>query len=148
MNTAIAKWDKVIQRQARNNADAKRLMGIKGIAEKTSTAMIAHAGNGCGYKSGRHFSANLGLVPKEHSSGGKQSLGGITRRGNRYLRRLFIQGAWSVLRYVDQNNDRLSRWAKQVMDRRGKHKAALAVANKLARIAWSVFYHKTGYRAM
>ena len=148
LNAAIAKWDKAIQQQANNNDDAKRLMGIRGIAEKTSTAMVAHAGNGCGYKSGRHFSANLGLVPKEHSSGGKQSLGGITKRGNRYLRRLFIQGAWSVLRYVDQNEDRLSRWAKQVMDRRGKHKAALAVANKLARIAWSVLYHKTEYRTM
>ena len=110
--------------------------------------MIAHAGNGCDYKSGRYFSANLGLVPKEHSSGGKQSLGGITKRGNRYLRRLFIQGAWSVLRYADQNDDRLSRWAQQVMERRGKHKAALAVANKLPRIAWSVLYHKTEYRAM
>jgi len=148
LNTAIAKWDRAIQQQAKNNEDAQRLMGVRGIAEKTSTAMIAHAGNGCGYKSGRHFSANLGLVPKEHSSGGKQSLGGITKRGNRYLRRLFIQGAWSVLRYVDQNDDRLSRWAKQVMERRGKHKAALAVANKLARIAWSVLYHKTEYQAV
>jgi len=148
LNTAIAKWDRAIQQQAKNNEDAQRLMGVRGIAEKTSTAMIAHAGNGCGYKSGRHFSANLGLVPKEHSSGGQQSLGGITKRGNRYLRRLFIQGAWSVLRYVDQNDDRLSRWAKQVMERRGKHKAALAVANKLARIAWSVLYHKTEYQAV
>lgn len=148
LNTAIAKWDKAIQQQAKTNEDAQRLMGVRGIAEKTSTAIIAHAGNGCGYKSGRHFSANLGLVPKEHSSGGKQSLGGITKRGNRYLRRLLIQGAWSVLRYADQNDDRLSRWAKQVMERRGKHKAALAVANKLARIAWSVLYHKTEYRVM
>ena len=148
VNEAIAKWDKAIEQQAKQSDDAKRLMSIKGIAEKTSTAIIAHAGNGSGYQSGRHFAANMGLVPKEHSSGGKQSLGGITKRGNRYLRRLLVQGAWSVLRYVDKNDDRLSRWAKQIMDRRGKHKAALAVTNKLARIAWSVLYHKTEYRAM
>ena len=77
-----------------------------------------------------HYAANLGLVPREHSSGGRQRLGGITKRGNRYLRCLLVQGAWSVLRYADRSEDRLSRWARQVMARIGKHKAAVAVANK------------------
>ena len=95
-------------------------------------------GNGRNYKNGRHYAANLGLVPREHSSGGRQRLGGITKRGNRYLRRLLVQGAWSVLRYADRSEDRLSRWARQVMARAGKHKAAVAVANKLARIIWSM----------
>jgi transposase len=145
LNEAIKQQDKAVKLQARSSEAAQRLMQIKGVAEKTATAMIAHAGNGSAYKNGRHFSANLGLVPKEHSSGGKQSLGSITKRGNTYLRRLLIQGAWSVLRYVDKSDDRLSRWAKQLIVRRGKHKTVVAVANKLARIIWSMLYHQTEY---
>jgi transposase len=108
---------------------------------------VAHAGNGSGYHSGRHFSASLGLVPREHSSGGKQRLGSITRRGNAYLRHCLIQGAWSVLRYADTSQDRLSVWARKVVARRGKHKAATAVANKLARIAWTLLYYQRDYNA-
>jgi transposase len=90
MNESIDRIDKVLKGQANTDEAAQRLMQLKGVAVKISTATIAHAGNGHGYKNGRHFSANLGLVPKEHSSGGKQKLGGITKRGNRYLRRLLI----------------------------------------------------------
>ena len=74
-----------------------------------------------------HYAANLGLVPREHSSGGRQRLGGITKRGNRYLRRLLVQGAWSVLRYADRSEDRLSRWARQVtclLQAGGSHRQA------------------------
>ena len=146
-NDAIKRLEKRLKSQAKADEAAQRLMAIKGVAVKISTATIAHAGNGHGYKNGRHFSANLGLVPKEHSSGGKQKLGGITKRGNRYLRRLLIQGAWSVIRNADKNDDRLSRWARQLVERRGKHKAVVAVANKMARIMWSMLYHQTEYRA-
>jgi len=146
MNAAIGQVEKVLKGQARSDEAAQRLMQIRGVAEKIATATIAHAGNGHGYRSGRHFSANLGLVPREHSSGGKQRLGGITKRGNRYLRRLLIQGAWSVIRYADKNDDRMSRWARQLVERRGKHKAVVAVANKMARIMWSMLYHQTEYR--
>ena len=74
-----------------------------------------------------HYAANLGLVPREHSSGGRQRLGGITKRGNRYLRRLLVQGAWSVLRYAHRSEDRLSRWARQVtclLQAGGSHRQA------------------------
>jgi len=146
-NEAINRIEKGLKRQANSDEAAQRLMKMRGVAEKISTATIAHAGNGYGYKNGRHFSANLGLVPKEHSSGGKQKLGGITKRGNQYLRRLLIQGAWSVVRNADKNDDRMSRWARQLVERRGKHKAVVAVANKMARIMWSMLYHQTEYRA-
>jgi len=146
-NEAIERIERGLSNQARANEDAQRLMKMKGVAVKISTATVAHAGNGHGYKSGRHFSANLGLVPREHSSGGQQKLGGITKRGNQYLRRLLIQGAWSVLRNADKNDDRMSRWARQLVERRGKHKAVVAVANKMARIMWSMLYHQTEYRA-
>lgn len=145
LDKRIAALDKKINQCALSNEDAKRLMKIKGVAEKTATAVIAHAGSGKAYKNGRHFSANLGLVPKEHSSGGKQVLGGITKRGNKYLRRLLVQGAWSVIRYAKDCDDKLSVWATKLIERRGKHKAALAVANKLARIIWSILFHKTDY---
>ena len=146
-NEAIDRIEKGLKRQANSDEAAQRLMKMRGVAEKISTATIAHAGNGHGYKNGRHFSANLGLVPKEYSSGGIQKLGGITKRGNHYLRRLLIQGAWSVVRNADKNDDRMSRWAKQLVERRGKHKAVVAVANKMARIMWSMLYHQTEYRA-
>lgn len=144
---AIAALEKAIQQHARHSEQATRLMGIKGVGEKISSAAEAYVGDGSGYKNGRHFAANLGLVPKEHSSGGKQRLGRITKRGNQYLRRLLIQGAWSVIRYADRGNDRLSRWARQLIARCGKHKAAIAVANKLARIIWAISYHQTQYKA-
>jgi len=146
-NDAIDRIEKGLKGQARTDDDAQRLMKMRGVAAKISTATIAHVGNGHGYKSGRHFSANLGIVPKERSSGGKQKLGGITKRGNQYLRRLLIQGAWSVVRNADKNDDRMSRWARQLVERRGKHKAVVAVANKMARIMWSMLYHQTEYRA-
>ena len=147
MNAAIDRVEKVLKRQAEADEAAQRLMKMRGVAEKISTATIAHVGNGQGYQSGRHLSANLGLIPREHSSGGKQKLGGITKRGNRYLRRLLIQGAWSVVRNADKNDDRMSRWARQLIERRGKHKAVVAVANKMARIMWSMLYHQTEFRA-
>lgn len=125
--------------------DAKRLMTVKGIAEISATAICAYMGNPKNYRSGRHFSASLGLVPKEHSSGGKQSLGGITKRGNSYIRFLLVQGAWSILSHAAKSSDRLSQWALKLIERRGKHKAVVAVANKLARIAWAVLHNQTDY---
>lgn len=148
LNAAIQQLDKRIKQQAAESEVARRLTQIKGVAAQTATAAIAHAGDGSAYKNGRHFSANLGLVPKEHSSGGKQNLGSITKRGNSYLRRLLIQGAWAVIRYADKASDRLSRWARELVARRGKQKAAIAVANKLARIIWSMLYRGTEYRAV
>ena len=147
MNEAIDRVEKVLKGQAKADEAAQRLMKMKGVAERIATATIAHVGNGHGYTNGRHFAANLGLVPREHSSGGKQKLGGITKRGNRYLRRMLIQGAWSVVRNAEKSNDRMSRWAKQLIERRGKHKAVVAVANKMARVMWSMLYHQTEFRA-
>jgi transposase len=146
-NAAIERIEEGLKRQAKADEAAQRLMKMNGVAAKISTATIAHAGNGHGYKSGRHFAANLGLAPKEYSSGGQQKLGGISKRGNQYLRRLLIQGAWSVVRNVDKHDDRMSRWARQLVERRGKHKAVVAVANKMARIMWSMLYHRTEFQA-
>ncbi|MCU8005596.1 IS110-like element ISShes7 family transposase, partial [Shewanella sp. SM96] len=146
INVAIGSLEKDIKLQARTHPDAKRLMGIRGVAEIIATAAVSFAGDGSGYHGARHFSANLGLVPKEFSSGGKQKLGGITKRGNSYLRRQLIQGAWSIIRYASKSNDRISVWALKVIERRGKQKAAVAIANKLARIIWAMLFHRSEYR--
>lgn len=146
INASIKSLEKDIRIQAINHPDTKRLTAIRGVAEIIATAAVSFAGDGSSYQNGRHFSANLGLVPKEFSSGGKQKLGGITKRGNSYLRRQLIQGAWSVIRYATNNDDRLSVWARNIIERRGKQKAAVAVANKLARIIWAMLYYKTEYR--
>lgn len=148
LDEAIKELEEAIKQQVKKSEQARRLMKIKGVGTRIASAVEAFMGNGSGYQNGRHFSANLGLVPKENSSGGKQKLGRITKRGNRYLRHLLIQGAWSVIRYAGCGNDRLSQWAKQLIERRGKHKAAIAVANKLARIIWAISYHQTEYKAV
>lgn len=143
----IIVYERSIKRQSRENEGCQRLMGIKGIAEITSTAIVAYAGNGAQFRSARHFAANLGLVPKEHSSGGRQRLGSITKRGNGYIRKLLVQGAWSIIRHLKTSNDRLSQWVKKVIDRRGKQIAAVALANKLARISWAILYKQQNFRA-
>ncbi|MFD1007075.1 IS110 family transposase [Oceanisphaera ostreae] len=146
INESIKQLDADIRRQCRANEACRRLTDIKGVGDITATAVVAFAGNARHYRSGRHFSANLGLVPKEHSSGGKHVLGSITKRGNGYLRKLLVQGAWSIIRYVDKSTDRLSLWAKTLIERRGKQRTAIAIANKLARIIWAMLSKQTHYQ--
>ena len=147
LDQGIADLEQAIRLQARDNEQVMRLTQIKGVGNKIASAMTAYIGNGQGYQNGRHLAANLGLVPNQHSSGGKPRLGRISRRGNTYLRQLLVQGAWSVVRYADRGQDRLSRWTRQIIERRGKHKAVIAVANKLARIIWAMSYHGSEYQA-
>lgn len=147
LDEAIQRLDNDIRQQCRDNDACTRLTDIRGVGEVTATAMVAFVGNGNQYRNARHFSANLGLVPKEHSSGGKQKLGSITKRGNGYLRKLLIQGAWSIIRHLNKATDRLSRWVKQLVERRGKQRAAVAAANKLARIIWVMLFRQVHYQA-
>ena len=152
LDARIAELEEDIKAQVKQDESARRLTGIKGVGPLIASAAAAMVGNGRTYKNGRHYAANLGLVPREHSSGGRQRLGGITKRGNRYLRRLLVQGAWSscamptaVKTGCRVGPDRLPACCRQVA-RIGKHKAAVAVANKLARIIWSMLYHGAEYR--
>ena len=147
LDESIQLLEQKLRQMNRSNPAIERLLTIRGVGDRTASALFAYFGDGRSYRNGRQFAAALGLVPKESSSGGKQRLGGITKRGNSYLRYLLIQGGWSVVRYVDRCEDRLSRWAKQLITRVGKQKAAIAVANKLARIAWAVAYRQEDYRA-
>ena len=103
-------------------------------------------GTGEAFRRGRDVSASLGLVPKQHSSGGKDVLLGISKRGDRYLRSLLVHGARSVVIQTAKKDDRLSRWINMVRAERGYNKATVALANKMARIGWAVLAHKSVYQ--
>jgi transposase len=147
LDNAIKTREKEIRQQCRAHEASNRLTEIRGVGDITATAAVAFAGNARHYHNGRHFAANLGLVPKEHSSGGKQQLGSITKRGNRYLRKLLVQCAWSIIRHINKAKDRISLWAKALIERRGPQKTAVALANKLARIIWAMLARQEHYRA-
>jgi transposase len=105
-------------------------------------------GDGAAYRRGRDVSAAVGLVPRQHSRGGKDTLLGISKRGDRYLRSLLVHGARSVVRQAAGKDDRLSRWINKIKAQRGHNKAVVALANKLARIGWAVLAHNTTYQAV
>jgi transposase len=142
----IDEADEVIKKTADENEACRRLVAIPGIGPVTATALIAAIGNGGAFHKGREFAAWMGVVPREHSTGGKQKLLGISKRGNSYLRRLFVQGARAVLQQRTKQSSGLSAWLAQLTSRTHRNVAAVALANKLARIAWAVLAKNEQYR--
>ena len=138
-------YDKRLAQAAREDTRAIRLMEVPGIGKLTATAVLATVANAHHFDNGRDFAANLGLVPREHSSGGKQRLFGITKRGDTYLRTLLIHGARSALRCAGDKPDKLLRWAQKLAERRGVNVAAVALANKMARVIWALLAHGRAY---
>jgi transposase len=139
--------EKQIEISNRGNEVCQRLDEILGVGPITASAVHAAAGDGKDFVNGRHFSAWIGLVPGQHSTGGKSTLLGISKRGNAYLRTLFIHGARAVLRHSANKTDRFSLWAQALLERRGHNKACVAVANKIARMAWVIMAKGESYRA-
>jgi transposase len=113
------------------------LMTIPGVGVITATALVASTRDPADFKSGRHFAAWLGLVPRQHSTGGVEKLGGISKRGDGYLRRLLVHGARSVMRW----RGRSWAWLARLRDRRPANVAAVAMANKTARVVWALLRH-------
>ena len=146
MDKQFKHCEQQIKASNKDNDICRRLDEILGIGPIIASATYAAAGDGKDFVNGRHFSAWLGLVPGQHSSGGKSVLLGISKRGNSYLRTLFIHGARAVLRYSVNKPDRFSRWAQGVLQRRGHNKACVAVANKMARMAWVIMSKGESYR--
>lgn len=142
----IANCDKKIAVLFKNNKACQKISPIEGIGPITATAIVAAIGDAKAFKNGRHLAAFLGLVPRQNSSGGKQKLLGISKRGDCYLRSLLIHGARAVIRTIENKNDYRSDWAKGVKDRRGYNRAAVALANKNARCIWAVLSQDTVYR--
>jgi transposase len=138
LDARIGAYDREIEAQARLSEPARRLMKIRGIGATTALAIVATVGDAREFKNGRQFAAWIGLVPGQHSTGGKTRLGHISKRGDAYLRNLLVQGARSVLQTAAGHQDRLSRWALELQQRRGYYRALVAIANKNARIAWAL----------
>ena len=146
LSRQIEESDKLILRIASELEPCRRLVAIPGIGPVIATATIAAIGNGAAFKKGRGFAAWLGVVPGEHSTGGKQTLTETSRRGNRYLRKLFVQGAHAVLQQRMTQSTGLRTWLAQLTTRKRIQVAAVALANKLARMVWAVLYKGEAYR--
>ena len=139
-------YTRALHAHARGDEAVQRLQTVPGFGPVVASVFGAFVGDGGAFRRGRDVSAALGLVPKQHSSGGKTVLLGISKRGDRYVRCLLVHGARSVLRHAEQRTDRLSRWALAVKAKRGTHKATVALANKMARIGWTVVREHTTFR--
>lgn len=138
LDEAIKALDREVIEVSRQHGLASRLVDLPGIGPLTAVLAAADVGDGKGYTSSRDYAASLGVVPRQHSSGDKQVLLGISKRGNRQLRTLLIHGARAVLKYCRDKSDPLSLWLKRLIERRGFNKAAVALANKNARIIWAM----------
>ena len=146
LDTRIQELDREIALVAGSDDAVRRLQGIPGIGPVTATALVAAVGEGRQFKRGRDLAAWLGLTPRQHSSGGKERLLGICKRGDSYLRTLLIQGARAVLRQIGDKADYRSQWLRQLQGRRHANVAAVALANKNARIAWALLAHGETYQ--
>jgi transposase len=142
----IERYEQELTGLFKQSEDCQRLATIPGVGLLSALATMAQAGDISYFKNARHFSAYLGLVPKQHSSGGRVKLSGISKRGDSYLRTLLIHGARSVLRRVDRREDRRSQWLQKLRDRIGYNKACVALANKQARTIWAVLTRKETYQ--
>ena len=139
-------FDRRIVAWHRCNETSRRLDEIPGVGPALATALVASIADPKAFRSGRDFSAWIGLVPKQRSSGGKDKLGSITKQGDRYLRSLFTVGALAVIRYAKIHGTRHRPWLTSLLTRRPTKVAAIALANKLARMAWAMMAKGERYR--
>jgi transposase len=142
----IESYTQEMKRQSQQDKACGRLQTIPGFGPIVASVFHSVIGNGEAFRRGRDVSASLGLVPRQHSSGGKDVLLGISKRGDRYLRSLLVHGARSVVIRADKKDDKLSRWINKVKAERGFNKAVVALANKMARMGWAVLVNKTVYQ--
>lgn len=146
-NKRITIYEKKIDTIFKSNKMCQKISKIEGVGPMTATAIVSTIGDPKVFKNGRHFAAYLGLVPRQYSSGDKQRLLGISKRGDIYIRTLLIHGGRSVVRSMRSNKeDSRSRWTRALKERRGANRTAVAVANKNARIIWALLSKNEEYR--
>jgi transposase len=141
----ILETDRQIRASARATEIGRRLMDVPGVGPLLASALVATIADPKAFRSGRNLAAWIGLVPRQSSSGGKERLGGITKQGDRYLRQLLVVGALAVVRYADRHGTRRP-WLVQLLARRTTKVAAVALANKTARIVWAMMVSGESYR--
>ena len=146
LKAQILEFDRMINAWHRSSEASRRLDDIPGVGPALATALIASIADPKAFRSGRDFSAWIGLVPKQNSSGGKDRLGNISKRGDRYLRSLFTTGALAVIRYAKIHGTRHRPWLTALLARRPTKVAAIALANKIARMAWAMMARGERYK--
>ena len=146
LKVQILNFDRQIMAWHRSNEASRRLDEIPGVGPALATALVASVADPKAFRSGRDFSAWVGLVPKQHSSGGKDKLGSISKQGDRYLRSLFTAGALSVIRYAKFHGTKHRPWLTALLARRPTKVAAIALANKMARMAWAMMVRGDRYK--
>jgi transposase len=146
LKAQILEFDRQIMAWHRSNETSKRLDAIPGVGPALATALVASVADPKAFRSARYFSAWIGLVPKQHSSGGKDRLGNISKQGDRYLRSLFTAGALAVIRYAKIHGTTHRPWLAALLARRPTKVAAIALANKIARMAWAMMAKGERYK--
>ena len=146
LKAQILQFDRMIRAWHRSNEERRRLDDIPGVGPALATALVASVADPKAFRSGRDFSAWIGLVPKQNSGGGKDKLGNISKRGDRYLRSLFTTGALAVIRYAKIHGTKHRPWLTALLTRRPTKVAAIALANKIARIAWAMMAKGERYK--
>ena len=134
----IDRYTEKVNRHSASHEACCRLQSIPGFGPIASSVFLSVVGDGSGFRRGRDVSASIGLVPRQHSSGGKDRLLGISKRGNGYLRSVLVHGARSVVSRIGEKQDALSRWIRRIKSTRGFNKAVVALANKMARMGWAI----------
>ena len=145
LDDRIASLDERISRCVKDDPIARRLLALRGVGPLTASALAGVLGDGKAFSKGRDFAASLGLTPRQHSTGGKERLLGISKRGDGYLRKLLVHGARAVLRHAKNRDDGLSQWLNELTARKHTNVVTVALANKTARIAWAVVHNDTTY---
>jgi transposase len=146
LEVQLAYYQEKLDALAQTHPECQRLMTIPGIGPLTATALVAAVSDATAFKNGRQFAAWLGLVPRQHTTGGKERLLGISKRGDTYLRKLLVHGARATIRWVGHKTDRRSQWIRHLLEHRGKNRTAVAVANKNARIVWALLTSHQDYQ--
>lgn len=145
LDNEIKQYTQKIEAFCKQSSTCQRLMKLSGVGPMVASIVYSTIGEPKNFKNGRHFAAYLGLVPREHSSGGRQKLMSISKRGDCYIRSLLVHGGRAVIRTANRKNDYYSRWVQRLCKERGNNKAAVAVANKNARHMWAIMAYGDKY---
>lgn len=145
LDDRIAALDERIAQSVKEDPVAQRLLALRGIGPLTASALSGALGDGHAFRRGRDFAASLGLTPRQHSTGGRDRLLGISKRGDSYVRKLLVHGARAVMRHAAAKDDALSQWLNALAARKHINVAIVALANKTARVAWAITHNEMAY---